>query len=119
MSYRRLCVGARGGLVATSDVDGGLQIMENHSLRELIRCDPLTASGRFIAIHPNGERLALASQDQRLAIVDAQTDERIVRIPLPAMPSDLRFSSDGSQLVVGLANGRLIILGSKGISDGT
>ena len=64
-------------------------------------------------------RASAVKTGEALAIVDAQTDERIVRIPLPAMPSDLRFSSDGSQLVVGLANGRLIILGSKGISDGT
>ena len=108
--YRRLAVAAEGSLLATGDVDGVIRLSNARSMRELWRTDALTATCRFLAIRPQEDRIAAASIDRRLAILDASTGELLVRLPLPAPPADLRFTPDGRRLVVGLANGRVIML---------
>jgi WD40 repeat protein len=112
--YRRLAIAASGDLIATTDVDGGLQLIDARTMREILRSDPLLSAGRFVAIRPQGDRIAMVSNDARLAIVDARSGERILRIPLPAPVGDLRFSGDGRRLVVGFTNGRVIVLGEAG-----
>jgi hypothetical protein len=116
--YRRLAIAASGDLIATTDVDGGLQLIDARTMREILRSDPLLSAGRFVAIRPQGDRIAMVSNDARLAIVDARSGERILRIPLPAPVGDLRFSGDGRLLVVGFTNGRVIVLGEVGSAQG-
>jgi WD40 repeat protein/tRNA A-37 threonylcarbamoyl transferase component Bud32 len=112
MPYRRLAIAAAGELIATTDVDGKLQVIDARTMREILRSDPLLSAGRFLAIRPQGDRIAMVSNDRRLAIVDATTGERILRMPLPATVGDLRFSEDGTQLVIGCTNGRILIFGA-------
>ena len=108
--YRRLAVAAEGALLATGDVDGIVRAVDATTMRERWRTDALTATCRFLAIRPQQDRIAAASIDRRLAILDATTGELLVRLPLPAPPADMRFTPDGARLVVGLANGRVVVL---------
>jgi serine/threonine protein kinase/WD40 repeat protein len=118
MPYRRLAIAASGDLLATTDVDGGLQLIDARTMREILRSDPLLSAGRFLAIRPQLDRIAMTSNDARLAIVDASTGERILRIPLPGTVGDLRFTSDGRQLVIGCTNGRVLVLGETSAFGG-
>jgi WD40 repeat protein/tRNA A-37 threonylcarbamoyl transferase component Bud32 len=111
MPYRRLAIAAAGDLIATTDVDGALQVIDARTMREILRSDPLLSAGRFLAIRPQGDRIAMVSNDRRLAMVDATSGERLLRMPLPATVGDLRFSEDGKQLVIGCTNGRILIFG--------
>jgi len=108
--YRRLAVAAEGALLATGDVDGVVRAIDARTMREHWRTDALTATCRFLAIRPQQDRIAAASIDRRLAILDATTGDVLVRLPLPAPPADMRFTPDGTRLVVGLANGRVVFL---------
>jgi WD40 repeat protein len=118
MPYRRLAIAASGDLLATTDVDGGLQLIDARTMREILRSDPLLSAGRFLAIRPQLDRIAMTSNDARLAIVDASTGERILRIPLPGTVGDLRFTSDGRKLVIGCTNGRVLVLGETSAFGG-
>jgi WD40 repeat protein len=118
MPYRRLAIAASGDLLATTDVDGALQLIDARTMREILRSDPLLSAGRFLAIRPQRDRIAMTSNDARLAIVDASTGERILRIPLPGTVGDLRFTSDGRKLVIGCTNGRVLVLGETSAFGG-
>ena len=110
MPYRRFAIGASGDLLATTDVNGAIQLIDARTMREILSCDPLPSTGRFVAIRPQGDRIAVASNARRVAIVDAASGERLVRIPMPENIGDLRFSSSGDRLVIGLVNGRIVVL---------
>jgi WD40 repeat protein len=110
MPYRRFAIGASGDLLATTDVNGAIQLIDARTMREILSCDPLPSTGRFVAIRPQGDRIAVASNARRIAIVDAASGERLVRIPMPENIGDMRFSSSGDRLVVGLVNGRIVVL---------
>lgn len=114
MPYRRFALGASGDLLATTDVDGAIQLIDARTMREILSCDPLPSTGRFVAIRPQGDRIAVASNARRVAIVDAASGERLVRIPMPENIGDLRFSSSGDRLVIGLVNGRIVVLDGGG-----
>lgn len=112
MPYRRLAIAAAGDLLATTDVDGALHVIDARTMREILRSDPLLSAGKFLAIRPQGDRIAMVSNDRRLAIVDVRSGERLLRIPLPAVVGDMRFSKDGNRLIIGYTNGRVMVLGS-------
>jgi len=102
-------------ITVTTRLVGTLQYMspEQFGTRDAAdtRSDPLLSAGRFLAIRPQGDRIAMVSNDRRLAMVDATSGERLLRMPLPATVGDLRFSEDGKQLVIGCTNGRILIFG--------
>ncbi|MFM7259754.1 MAG: WD40 repeat domain-containing protein, partial [bacterium] len=114
MPYRRFAIGASSDLLATTDVNGAIHVIDARTMQEVLACDPLNSTGRFVAIRPQGDRIAVASNDRRVAIVHVASGQRIVRIPLPAQVGDLRFSDDGDRLVVGLVNGRVVTLEGGG-----